>query len=68
MLRAKLYSMRLEEETSKRYTARKVQVGCKTNIQIVYIIYMAVLKIIDAEDLCCITQPDKSDRMSNRCL
>lgn len=26
VLRAKLYSMRLEEETSKRYTARKVQV------------------------------------------
>ncbi|XP_046885383.1 peptide chain release factor 1-like, mitochondrial [Hypomesus transpacificus] len=29
MLRAKLYSMRLEEETSKRYTARKVQIGTK---------------------------------------
>ncbi|XP_038816847.1 peptide chain release factor 1-like, mitochondrial [Salvelinus namaycush] len=28
-LRAKLYSMRLEEETSKRYTARKVQIGTK---------------------------------------
>ncbi|XP_035610454.1 peptide chain release factor 1-like, mitochondrial isoform X1 [Oncorhynchus keta] len=29
VLRAKLYSMRLEEETSKRYTARKVQIGTK---------------------------------------
>ncbi|XP_069867109.1 peptide chain release factor 1-like, mitochondrial isoform X1 [Dipodomys merriami] len=28
-LRAKLYSMYLEEETSKRYSARKVQVGTK---------------------------------------
>ncbi|KAL0964542.1 hypothetical protein UPYG_G00325410 [Umbra pygmaea] len=28
-LRAKLYSIRLEEETSKRYTARKVQIGSK---------------------------------------
>lgn len=26
-LRAKLYSMKLEEETSKRYNQRKVQVG-----------------------------------------
>lgn len=31
VLRAKLYSMKLEEETSKRYNARKVQVGI-TNI------------------------------------
>lgn len=29
VLRAKLYSMRLEEETSKRYTARKIQIGTK---------------------------------------
>ncbi|XP_069344405.1 peptide chain release factor 1-like, mitochondrial isoform X2 [Eulemur rufifrons] len=28
-LRAKLYSMHLEEETSKRYNARKIQVGTK---------------------------------------
>ncbi|XP_040853729.1 peptide chain release factor 1-like, mitochondrial isoform X1 [Ochotona curzoniae] len=28
-LRAKLYSARLEEETSKRYSARKIQVGTK---------------------------------------
>nr|XP_012422258.1 PREDICTED: peptide chain release factor 1-like, mitochondrial isoform X2 [Odobenus rosmarus divergens] len=28
-LRAKLYSMHLEEETSKRYSARKIQVGTK---------------------------------------
>ena len=28
-LRAKLFSMRLEEETSKRYNARKVQIGTK---------------------------------------
>lgn len=27
LLRAKLYSMKLEEETSKRYQARKLQVG-----------------------------------------
>lgn len=26
-LRAKLYSMKLEEETSKRYNQRKIQVG-----------------------------------------
>ncbi|KAA0718338.1 Peptide chain release factor 1-like, mitochondrial [Triplophysa tibetana] len=29
LLRAKLYSARLEEETSKRYQARKVQIGTK---------------------------------------
>ncbi|KAK1171359.1 peptide chain release factor 1-like, mitochondrial isoform X1 [Acipenser oxyrinchus oxyrinchus] len=29
VLRAKLYSMKLEEETSKRYNARKVQIGTK---------------------------------------
>ncbi|KAM4607995.1 peptide chain release factor 1-like, mitochondrial isoform 1-T3 [Polymixia lowei] len=29
VLRAKLYSMRLEEETSKRYNARKIQIGTK---------------------------------------
>lgn len=29
VLRAKLYSMRLEEETSRRYAARKVQIGTK---------------------------------------
>lgn len=28
-LRAKLYSMQLEEETSKRYNARKIQIGTK---------------------------------------
>lgn len=28
-LRARLYSMRLEEETAKRYSARKIQVGTK---------------------------------------
>ncbi|XP_065787161.1 peptide chain release factor 1-like, mitochondrial isoform X2 [Muntiacus reevesi] len=28
-LRAKLYSLRLEEETSKRYNARKIQIGTK---------------------------------------
>ncbi|XP_069091160.1 peptide chain release factor 1-like, mitochondrial [Pleurodeles waltl] len=29
VLRAKLYSMKLDEETSKRYNARKVQIGTK---------------------------------------
>ncbi|XP_029925771.1 peptide chain release factor 1-like, mitochondrial [Myripristis murdjan] len=29
VLRAKLYSMRLEEETSKRYNQRKIQIGTK---------------------------------------
>ncbi|XP_016119691.1 peptide chain release factor 1-like, mitochondrial [Sinocyclocheilus grahami] len=29
LLRAKLYSARLEEETSKRYLARKLQIGTK---------------------------------------
>ncbi|KAM6956385.1 peptide chain release factor 1-like, mitochondrial [Aplochiton taeniatus] len=29
VLRAKLYSMKLEEETSKRYMARKIQIGTK---------------------------------------
>ncbi|KAJ8013861.1 hypothetical protein DPEC_G00034200 [Dallia pectoralis] len=29
ILRAKLYNIKLEEETSKRYTARKVQIGTK---------------------------------------
>ncbi|KAJ8361355.1 hypothetical protein SKAU_G00178800 [Synaphobranchus kaupii] len=29
VLRAKLYSLRLEEETSKRYQARKIQIGTK---------------------------------------
>lgn len=29
VLRAKLYSMKLEEETSKRYKARKIQIGTK---------------------------------------
>ncbi|KAJ8387288.1 hypothetical protein AAFF_G00157840 [Aldrovandia affinis] len=29
VLRAKLYSLRLEEETSKRYHARKIQIGTK---------------------------------------
>lgn len=34
-LRAKLYSMKLEEETSKRYNQRKVQVG-HTEIYVQY--------------------------------
>uniref|UniRef100_A0A0E9QH69 Prokaryotic-type class I peptide chain release factors domain-containing protein n=1 Tax=Anguilla anguilla TaxID=7936 RepID=A0A0E9QH69_ANGAN len=29
ILRAKLYSLKLEDETSKRYQARKIQIGTK---------------------------------------